>query len=493
MKNSSYKIYVFALCCLFITTQSCKKWLDVQPKSEVKASVLFESEEGFKDALFGVYIQLTSSALYGREMTTGLMDVLAQNYTSISSIKSRVYYEAAEYNYANNEVLRKIDNIWSTAYNAISNVNNILDNLDAKKSIMHPTNYAVIKGEALAIRAFIHFDLLRVFGYGNMLANSELSNQRIMPYSTKYEKEIVSFVTQKDVLENIHKDLDEALELLSYYDTWGPTPKEDDYLAPNEDRFFSKRQKRFNYYAALAISARVYMWEGDYENALEAAQEVNGVSGKIYWISESSLSGVSYGRDYTFTPEHILALDVNKLYENNLKAYISSGSSDNATFYHSQAVADEIFEITKGGSSDFRYFYLYESKGAENHFLKFIDMENYAFPNNMPIIKKPEMYYVAAECLNRSDRPDDRKKAIELINTVRRHRNLTIDLSSTLTKEQVDEEIYKEYKKEFLCEGQLFFFYKRLGYSKIDGTNKQITNSIYILPIPLDEQELGKL
>jgi hypothetical protein len=38
-----------------LTLTSCKKWLDVRPKTEIKESEQFSTEQGFKDALYGSY------------------------------------------------------------------------------------------------------------------------------------------------------------------------------------------------------------------------------------------------------------------------------------------------------------------------------------------------------------------------------------------------------------------------------------------------------
>lgn len=42
---------------MLLCITSCEKWLDVNPKSEIKADKLFDTEAGFKDALTGLYIQ----------------------------------------------------------------------------------------------------------------------------------------------------------------------------------------------------------------------------------------------------------------------------------------------------------------------------------------------------------------------------------------------------------------------------------------------------
>lgn len=56
-----------------------------------------------------------------------------------------------------------------------------------------------------------------------------------------------------------------------------------------------------------------------------------------------------------------------------------------------------------------------------------------------------------AECLIGED--DD--KALEYLNEVRRHRGIVSDLTNTAT---LRDEVTKEYAKEFLAEGQLFYY-----------------------------------
>ena len=55
---------------------SCKKWLDVQPRTRVTLNTLYSTEDGFIDALTGIYIQMKSSSLYGKELIYGTMEQL---------------------------------------------------------------------------------------------------------------------------------------------------------------------------------------------------------------------------------------------------------------------------------------------------------------------------------------------------------------------------------------------------------------------------------
>ena len=80
----------------------------------------------------------------------------------------------------------RIENIWLKAYNAIANINNELEYLEKEKSILDPINYAIIKGELLGLRAYVHFDLIRLFGYGNVAGREEVLSKETIPYVTEY-------------------------------------------------------------------------------------------------------------------------------------------------------------------------------------------------------------------------------------------------------------------------------------------------------------------
>ena len=101
--------------------------------------------------------------------------------------------------------------------------------------------------------------------------------------------------------------------------------------------------------------------------------------------------------------------------------------------------------------------------------------------NRMPAIRIAEMYYIAAEVLKETDMP----AALELLNTLRAHRGLT-DLKN-LSKEELQQELEKEYYREFIGEGQVFFYHKRMN-TKMIAT----ANAVYELPMPDDEIDLGQ-
>ena len=481
---------------MLLSLCGCNDWLNVEPKTEIKADKMFENETGYKNALIGAYLMMTDASLYGKEMTIGMFDVMAQQY---EMDESNSYKSIRDYNYENNAF--RIDGIWNKTYRIIANLNHIIEKLEDGKSFMHPTAYGIIKGESYGLRAYLHFELLRIFGWGNLVNDPANLDKLCIPYVTRYDKSTTKQSTVKEVLAYIHEDLKVSLEMLDAYDPYGESVKADNYELPEDDGFYSKRVNRFNYLAAKALEGRVYMWEGNYEKALESIEKLFIENPRISWVNpDRSIHVEEDKRDLSYTTEHIFNLSVNKMYE-VLKPYVEkytieegfSRYENNSYFYITKTNGDLLYEIADGtGVSDYRYLRgLNKVDATAWTFLKFYEAPNSSSPskNVMPLMRKPEMFYYAAECyLNLGKK----EKAIETLNNVRLARGILYskNLPNSLTDEQVQEEILKEWRKEYIGEGQMFFYYKRLGLS-IPNASIGAGDRLFVLPLPEKEVEIG--
>ena len=153
---------------LFVALTGCNDWLDVSPKADMKAEDLFGTEAGFRDALVGVYALMCGTNSYGRDLTYGYLDVLAQYYNSplktTSSGYEHNFKNAAEYKYTEKTEESRISSIWSNHFSAVANINQAMLFIDENKGVFtSPEVHDVYKGEFLALRAFLHFDILRLF------------------------------------------------------------------------------------------------------------------------------------------------------------------------------------------------------------------------------------------------------------------------------------------------------------------------------------------
>lgn len=473
MKNIFSSVLLAILILLFST--SCKKWLDVQPRTKIKSDELLKTEQGYKDALIGCYTLLNSQSLYGRELTFGFADAIAGQYDTYANA---TYGEVARWNYTTvSSVRTQIDNMWGRMYNILANVNNILDNIDASKAVFTGKNFEIIKGEALALRAFLHFDLLRLF------ASTDLSAKAI-PYVNTLTTQVTRSSTGNEVIAFIQKDLKDAAALLEA----DPIRSGKKYVY-SDDIFLNNRHQRLNYYAAKAALARAYMWNGDKTNALLTAKEViEGAEQFFPWIESSNISAVDdKNRDHTFSTENIFTLQVFDL-ANTANTWFVAATPDRllarSSYYY-----ERMFEKTGVGANDYRLLFTTRLTNGSYINYKYYQPVNYnkSFATMIPLIRRSEMYYIAAEC----NVGADNQKAVDYLNTVRTHRGITVPLSGSLADAAVTAEILKEYRKEFQGEGQLFHYCKRVKSTKFPDNNTTLSDKQYVLPKPNDEIEFG--
>ncbi|MCR5819867.1 MAG: RagB/SusD family nutrient uptake outer membrane protein [Bacteroidaceae bacterium] len=453
---------------------SCNSWLDVQPRSQVEDTELFTSESGFKEALAGVYSSMVSSKTYTKEMTYGFIGILGHEWDFYYSSQ---YDDAAAYNYDAAFPTGYIREIWSNNYSGIANVNNLLAHIDESPQLFAADNHDIIKGEALALRAFLHFDLLRCFG----VSFSVNPQQASIPYSTALSYRVFPQLTVAEVADKILEDLHEADSLLLATDPLA-TGRE---VSENEDNgYLANRQLHLNYYAVKALEARVFMWTGRYAEALQAANTVIN-SGQFPWARVEEMQA---GTDRSFATEHIFALNDLTLQVDVADRYFDDGSQ-----YSFAVTRDLLLEYYDNATQDYRYIFLFKSgtsTHANNRYLSKYDASSGSdiyYMYKLPLMRIGEMHLIKAEV---EYRQGDTEAARSSLNTLRSARNLP-GLSELPSDFYL--ELIREYRREFIGEGQLFFLYKRLNrpvilYSDVDA----VAEKVYTFPLPITETEAAQ-
>jgi hypothetical protein len=445
-----------------LSFSSCKKWLDVQPNSQVKESELFKTESGFKEALAGTYTILADDALYGKELTYGLMGVLSHEWLAFPTI----YNDEGNYNYMTTLSQTRTDSVWSDMYRAITNANNILENIDIK-NVFTGDNYKIIKGEALALRAFCHFDLLRCFG----AAYTVNADQPAIPYVTKYTAMQTAQSNVRAVAEKILADLLAAKELLKV-DPIFTGRKVSEF---EDNGYLINRQLHLNYYAVEGMLARLYLYMGNYTQARTSANTVIS-SGKFSFSTQRNMID---SVDLSGVPEHLFALQVTKLTQNAV-SYLSKEGTN--TFSFNEQTFKNYFD---NNTDDYRYLYLFVSATPERVYLrKFYKTKSgeSTYNNKMPVLKLSEMYYILAECDYH-----DNLSILDDVNPVRKARGIA---ALTIAPADTRSFLTSEFRKEFLGEGQLFYYYKRLNQAAVTNSDKDLVAlKAYIFPLPTAEYQ----
>jgi hypothetical protein len=103
----------------------------------------------------------------------------------------------------------------------------------------------------------------------------------------------------------------------------------------------------------------------------------------------------------------------------------------------------------------------------------------------IPLVRLSEVYLLAAEGA------PTREEALSYINEIRNHRACRDIVDEN---QDLQELITKEFAREVIGEGQLYFYYKRHGMEEVySGTSieglKQISPSNYIIQLPKSEKD----
>ena len=464
---------------------ACSNWLEVQPSNEVDEETLFNSGSGYRTALNGIYKDMSSTSLWGQELTWGFADVLAQYYPSYNlGSSSHVYNRAVRYLYDDKNLESLIQNIWSVGYNVIANCNNLVQNISKEDTVKFEEKRLerdMIHGEALACRGFMHFELLRYFAP----SLSEAGDKVYMPYFDEFPSLMASYLSVPGMIEKIERDLLDARDILATTDTL----KEMLYLLPTtcryegqqgpSDMFFNYRGFRMNYTAVTAALARLYFYANRLEEAAKMATEV------IDFVDDRGEKIFSFTSKETFSnktkmyDELIFALSQRKLTE-NFENY--DESDDNAC-----NLAVDYWDWEEWKSEDAGDKRLAEDGGL----VRVVEAWEYVFTRKyydatgmneinkrmLPVIRLSEMYYIRGEyCASLGDFG----KAVAELEVVRNARGCTPGRISASSLDEFHDLILNDVKKEFWGEGQIFHFYKKYNVKPNKNTN-------FVLPLPRNE------
>jgi hypothetical protein len=480
---------IFYLIVLTVmTTTSCKKFLDVQPESQIDKNALFTTEDGFKEALNGVYTLCSSGFLYGEYLTFGDLEVKAQqfDFTDFS------YQSIASFNYKDLKYISRNDRVWTSAYQAIVNCNYLLSTIDSKRDLFTGNNYELIKGEALTLRAYLHFDLLRIYAP----SYQSRPGAKAIPYVTEVKIGSTPFSTVSQVLDKAIADLTEAKVLLKKSDPILASNYVVGYPAAigvtelsNRELFLQNRRLRMNYYSTCAELARVYLYKNDLPNSLANAVEVIS-SAKFPWTREADFVATDFTKkDRIFYPELISAWSI----PTQDKRLINLFTTTNPILVATSNRIDDIFEKNGAGGYDWRYSQWFvkgtvSTGGAERSFLQKYTINPTPITNLHPLvapaIRLSEMYYIAAE----ASYDTNPTAAVAYFNTLRQKRGIPTNIAAT-DKATLVELLLIDARKEFYGEGQFFFMLKRLNHP-IRVSPTQIvpgSDAIFVSPIPDDE------
>ena len=536
MKQIKYSILIAGL--LSIIFVSCSDWLDVPVEGRSTSGELFETGDGYRSALHGLYKNMVTDDLYGANLQFGLVDFFSNQYSlnvPTADLNSTVLIAAGKREYNNKDLRPQLDQLWLKAFNVIASANNLIQNIEGEsndKFSQGEIEKNTILGEAKAVRAFLHFDMLRLFAPAPVNDDSRV----YIPYITDFPNTQAPQITVKETMGKIIADLEEARALVKTFDetplglsasvsgnarfynelSYGMEGAAD---KSKVDEFFLGRGYRFSYWAVTALLARVYQYNGTYDptsldKAKAYAEEIlnatfSGAQSTTYSPFKDENFAFSWDeqpeqmRDIRMVGNLIMGLYRDNEMENKLSTLEAqfprvkqSPAQYNLCVINKNG--QDIFKTTGGvdeSETDIRAKRLiYEPSGSYGNplstkwYIKEKDTkERDRTINIFPLLRTSEMRYIIAEC---EARKNNFAGAYEILNTMREKRGLReYKLPVQNSFDGFVKDLVREGQREWISEGQLFYLYKRLnaGVKRDNGTVVPFTNAESVLPIPIDE------
>lgn len=465
---------------------ACNEWLDVESENLADDGRIFENHEGFRNSLNGIYYKLSETGMYGQELSWGFLSVLAQTYDENEMAKNDAYEAAMEYDYETDEVKAIISNIWSGGYNAIANCNKLIKETEAKDSTFFPEGSReknLILGEALALRAYIHLDMARLFAPAPVTGD----DGAYIPYVTEYPTHYTAYLPTSEVLRLAKADLLRARDLVAKNDTLYDGTAYANRFVPDDsgNRFFSFRGTRMNYLSICGTLARLCLWAGDKNDAYLYASEVYDLVEEhkdewgIYFTPVDNLN-VADANKYVKAPDDILFAFYNADLITEIEDF--TGTADKPQMYLRNA--NSLFDGRSDGD-DYRSYLVDWTTGAIRSYkwrdLGATDNLVQIQYNLIPALRLSEIYYILSETAM------DRSEGVRYLNEVRNGRGCKRMIQTDVTESAFNEELIWEGMKEYLTEGQTFFLYKRLNRPIISGDESIDVGNGFVLPLPDNE------
>ena len=505
---------VAALFLFASLAAGCNKWLDgAMPKDKNLEEQQFATELGINSVMNGIYRSMSSANLYGGKLTMTDVELLAHYYFYDDNLL--VYPEFTRFHnistYSVDELRSAFTPVWRESYALIFRVNAFIDNLSPCDSVViSSARKKVLLGEARALRAFLHFDLLRLFG---AIPSAE-ERERKIPYnrsSAVIPHDALSFDKFYDLLLD---DIDAAVTLLGKDPVITEGIKHLSTSNYNEqilgtDVFASyMRNRRLNYYAARALKARMLMYRGTTEDvnaAAELAQQVLdesfGSEKPFKWTDHNKILQQKY-RDYIFYSEVLFGVHNQDLHSswNNF----TGGSREGSTYTVStDNLQRNIFRYDYANSSmslweDARVLQWIPAKTGGGNYVS-CKFERFNYSDNepreyfQPLMRTAELFLIVAEARLRENRTVEAAKSIRELRSKRGRQVDPNENLDNLDAAEVESMLEAEYYKEFYAEGQSFFFHKRRASEKIFNVAKEgkvtVARTSYMFPIPDSELE----
>jgi hypothetical protein len=428
MKNitKKYRLYqwgtktirLFLLSILFLTS-ACDDFVQVAvPSTQLSSPLVFENNSIATAALVAIYAQLRDNGLLTGN-PNGMQAKLGEYTDELTFYGAGGQTDASFYTNIVLPVNTDVKNWWSTTYNQIYATNALLEGVENSKSLT-PLQKEQLRGEALFIRALLHFHLTNLYG--------DIPYVKTTDYTANAK---IGKIGTTQVYENAQADLLDSEALLGI-------------------QYISSERIRPNKATVQALLARLYLYSGRWAEAANSASAV--LNNTTLYADDHHLESVflkgNLGNIWQLLPD----TDGRNTLEAETHVFLQGPppvSALSPEFVNSFEAGDNrrtqwIKEVTNGTDV---WYHAYKYKAYNN---------SQGSLEYSIVFRTAELYLIRGEARAQQGQLTT---ALEDLNSIRNKAGL--GNSSAVTAAQIINAIVKERKSELFTEGHRFFDLKR--------------------------------
>ncbi|HVW94365.1 MAG TPA: RagB/SusD family nutrient uptake outer membrane protein [Mucilaginibacter sp.] len=454
-KNLGRHIAGLLLVCLLLPMNSCKKFVTVpEPINSITTLETFSNDATANSEIVGIYSKMAS---YSESYVNG--DITINSGMS-----------ADEFQQFGSPTLFQLNNLqtadgssdlfWTQAYFNIYQANLAIEALKNSTGVSTQMKNQLI-GEAEFIRAFDYFYLVNFYGDVPLVTTTAFAANETLPRTSVAK-----------VYQLITSDLMDAQNLLAI-----------DYSVSDGER------TRPNKWAAKALLARVYLYQGDWKDAeAQATSVINNSS--LYSLTDLNSVFLANSNEaiWQLQPDYTIRRPYTT-YEGN--SFIPIRATSNPNYYLTSELISAFEPLDQRrtawvGSTQYAgQFYYYPFKYKIR-----LGTVGVVPAENIMVLRLAEQYLIRAEA-EANGAGGGVNSAIGDLNVIRSRAGLP-SLSTSLTKDSVLAAIAQERRIELFAEfGHRWLDLKRTGQATtVLSTEKGFTVSSNALLYPIPGYEL---
>jgi starch-binding outer membrane protein, SusD/RagB family len=468
MKITKYS-FLALIVALFLS--ACEKeFLDTYPTTAVAATDALASTKNAYAALNGMhrimYTQYDAQGQAGEGSNNIFRDLMGEDivYPLASGSTGLIgFLRWQSHRNVNDGFLRYMYRFY---YRLISNANVLINGIDATPGT--EADRKIIKGQALAYRAWAHFQLVQLWGK-RYDAGTKPNSQEGVPLLLTNTLEGQARTSVEEVYTQINKDLDDAIVLLAGYTRAGTAAK-----------------SNINVNVAQGFKARVALTQQNWAAAATAAAAAR------QGVALMDTTAYVAGFNTVNNPEWIWGsrqIDDHNTFFYSYFAYISANFNSTVLRTQPRAINATLWEAIS--ASDVRKK-MWDKTGAtvpvppggarvpyQNK--KFLAQSSSSSVGDVPLMRAAEMYLIEAEAKARSGDNAGAQAALFALVKVRDRKGV----QSTNTGQALIDEIMFNRRIELWGEGFRFTDLKRLNLPlNRNGIPNHLTALITVRDIP---------